>query len=79
MGLLDRLKRKNNEVDPPQQGSTTCNHTRLVPHWANLQDMGERERVTYYQCEACRVEIGREDGQALMQAYKDNSGPRRPS
>lgn len=77
MGLLDKLRGKRQEI--PHGNPSTCTHTRLVPHWGNLKDMGEREKVTYYQCEACRVEIGREEGQALMQANRDNSGPRRPA
>ncbi|MFQ5878999.1 MAG: hypothetical protein ACE5IZ_02335 [Dehalococcoidia bacterium] len=64
MGLLDRFSRKQQET--PEEDLAACTHTRIVPHWDTLQDMGDRGKVTHYECEACHTKLSREEGQALM-------------
>jgi len=67
MGFLDRLlHRKEEAASVVGVAEAECPHVALVPHWDTAGDIGNREKVTRYECESCKASFGREDGERIQ-------------
>lgn len=73
MSVLSRFFGTRRE-EAQQKEPAACLHIRLVPYWDNLQDMGDKEKVTHYKCEGCHATFSREEGQARMWTTENKSG-----
>ena len=68
MGFLDRVLGKKKPAAPAVEGkpAAECPHGALGPHWDNAADLGKRDRIAFYICQACGTKFGREEGEAAM-------------
>jgi hypothetical protein len=61
MSLLPRIARpKEPEVlvsDLPKE----CGHWELAPRWENAEDIGKKDKITYFTCSGCKGEFTPEE------------------
>ena len=48
-----------------------CPHGVLVPKWDSVQDMGNEEKATSFECEACRRSFSVEETRALRESLAE--------
>ena len=68
MGFLDSVFGKKKAAAPAVEDkpAAECPHGSLGPHWDNAADLGKRDRIAFYICQACGTKFGREEGEAAM-------------
>ena len=43
-----------------------CPHGSMAPHWEKMEDFGKHDLMSYYICDACGIQLSREDGDRAM-------------
>jgi hypothetical protein len=67
MGFLDRLfGRKGAPAAVDEAPAPPCPHGSMSQHWDKPEDLGKRELISSYTCDACGQSFSREEGEALM-------------
>jgi hypothetical protein len=69
MGFLDRLfGRKGDKAAPAEEpaAEVECSHAAVTARWDSATDMGKRELVSAYVCEACHATFSREEGEVFV-------------
>jgi len=68
MGILGRLLKRGETKSTKEadESSTECAHTRLHPHWDDLQEMGDDGKASSYRCGACGAAFSGDEGQRLI-------------
>jgi len=67
MGFLDRLfGKKQGTAIAIEDKPVKCPHGSLAPHWDSTADLGKRDLIAFYICDACGTKLGREEGEAAM-------------
>ena len=75
MGFLNKLFKKGDSATAEREelASVACPHTTLTPRWDSVEDMGNDEKVTGYQCQACGEDFSAAEGHALRRSEADRA------
>jgi hypothetical protein len=56
-------KKEQPVIEQPQE----CQHSMLVPRWDNAADMGIKERISHFTCEACDTHFDTGTAQSIRE------------
>jgi methionyl-tRNA synthetase len=75
MGLLNKLfgKRGGTTAERDEAASVHCPHTALTPRWDSVEDMGNEDTATGYQCQACGENFSPAEGHALRRSEAERA------
>jgi hypothetical protein len=70
MGFLDRLfgKKDSGQVAEAEAPAPPCPHGSMAPHWDSADELGQRDKISFYTCDACGQRFTPADGEAAMAA-----------
>jgi hypothetical protein len=66
MSILPRFAREKKlaPVDLPPE----CGHWELAPRWDNCDDIGKKEKITFYTCSSCKENFSPPEADRLKAA-----------
>ena len=66
MTMLDKFLNRVGATADREPAHLPCRHPSLAPMWESVQDMGERDKISRYKCEACQHILPASVGRALL-------------
>ena len=66
MTMLSRFLNRFGATADQEPDHLPCRHPSLSPMWESVQDMGERDKISRYKCEACQHTFPASLGRALL-------------